>query len=173
MPGLLYQYLSDDHDRLDALLERAVAMPGMIDMELYSEFRKRLLRHISIEEKIVLPAIAKWQGGKKAALAERLRLDHGAIVSLLVPPPTPSIILTMRSIFEVHNPLEEQEGGLYNLFEKLAGPETERMLAELKVAPAVLVLPHNEKPDAIEATKRAVARAGYEFKTAPCESQTL
>jgi hypothetical protein len=120
-----------------------------------------------MEEKIVLPAIAKWQGGKKAAIAERLRLDHSAIVSLLVPLPTPSIILTLRSIFAVHNPLEEQEGGLYQLFETLAGLETERMLSELKAAPAVLVLPHNEKPDAIETTKRAVARAGYEFKTAP------
>ena len=164
MPGVLYQYLSGDHDRLDALLERAVAKAGVIDMEPYSEFRKGLLRHISMEEKIVLPAIAKWQGGKKAAIAERLRLDHGAIVSLLVPPPNPSIILTLRSIFSVHNPLEEQEGGLYQLFETLAGSETERMLAELKAAPDVLVLPHNEQPDALEVTKRAVARAGYEFK---------
>ena len=166
MPGVLYEYLSGDHDRLDALLERAVAKAEVIDMGAYSEFRKGLLRHISMEEKIVLPAIAKWQGGKKAAIAERLRLDHGAIVSLLVPPPNPSIILTLRSIFVVHNPLEEQEGSLYRLFETLAGAETERMLAELKAAPDVLVLPHNEQPDALEVTKRAVARAGYEFKNA-------
>jgi hypothetical protein len=38
------------------------------------------------------------------------------------------------------------------------------MLAELKAAPDVLVLPHNEQPDILEVTKRAVARAGYEFK---------
>jgi hypothetical protein len=167
MHGVLYQYLSDDHDRLDALLNRAVAKPGMIDMEPYAEFRKGILRHISMEEKIVLPAIAKWQGGTKAAIAERLRLDHGAIVSLLVPPPTPSIILTLKHIFEVHNPREEQEGGLYELFETLAGPETETMLGELQAAPAVPVLPHNEKPDAIETTRIALARAGYELKTAP------
>ena len=165
MPGVLYQYLSGDHDRLDALLESAVARPGVIDMEPYSEFRKGLLRHISMEEKIVLPAIAKWQGGKKAAIAERLRLDHGAIVSLLVPPPSPSIILTLRSIFAVHNPIEEQEGGLYQLFETLAASDAARMLAELKAAPAVLVLPHNEQPDILEVTKRSVSRAGYEFKT--------
>ncbi len=69
MPGVLYRYLSDDHDRLDALLERAVAKPGVIDMEPYSEFRKGLLRHISIEEKIVLPAIAK--------AARRQKSSHG------------------------------------------------------------------------------------------------
>src|SRR4030095_11199272 len=130
MHGVLYQYLSNDHDRLDALLNRAVAKPGMIAMEPYAEFRKGILRHISMEEKIVLPAIAKWQGGKKAAIAERLRLDHGAIVSLLVPPPTPSMVLTIRSILEVHNRLEEQDDGLYQLFETLAGPETDKKLAE-------------------------------------------
>jgi hypothetical protein len=164
--GELYRYLAGDHERLDALLERAVAKPGMIDIEPYSEFRKGLLRHISIEEKIVLPAIAKWQGGKKTAIAERLRLDHGAIVSLLVPLPNQSIVLTLRAIFEVHNPREEGEGGLYQLFERLAGIEKERILGELKAAPAVRVLPYNEKPDAIKTTKNAVARAGYEFKTA-------
>ena len=79
MPGVLYQYLADDHDRLDALFQRAVAKPGVIDAESYHEFRKGLLRHISMEEKIILPAITRWQGGKKAAIGERLRLDHGAI----------------------------------------------------------------------------------------------
>ena len=164
MAGILYQYLSGDHARLDALLKSAVATPGLIDMDPYSRFRKRLLRHISMEEKIVLPAIAKRQGGKKAAIAERLRLDHGAIVSLLVPPPSPSIIRTIRSIFAVHNPLEEQDGGLYQLFETLAGDESEKLLAELQAAPEVLVLPHNEQPEILEVTKRAVARAGYEFQ---------
>jgi hypothetical protein len=117
-----------------------------------------------MEEKIVLPAIARWQGGRKAALAERLRLDHGAIVSLLVPPPSPSIVLTLRSIFAVHNPLEEQNGGLYELLDSMAGSETEEVLRQLQSAPAVAVLPHNEKPDAMETTQLAVERAGYKLK---------
>ena len=167
MPGVLYRYLSDDHDRLDGLLQRAMAKPGVIDMEPYAEFRSGLLRHIGMEEKIVLPAIARLQGGRQASNAERLRLDHGALVALLVPPPTASIILTVSSILQVHNDLEEQEGGLYQLFEQLAGPETEKMLEQLKAAPAVPVLPHNEQPGVLEATRRAVARAGYGFKGEP------
>jgi len=166
MPGALYQYLADDHDRLDALFQRAVAKSGVIDVEAYHEFRKGLLRHISMEEKIVLPAIAVWQGGKKTAIGERLRRDHGAIVSLLAPPPTPSIMLTIRSILAVHNELEEQEGGLYKLLEDMAGPETERILAQLKSAPPVAVLPNNDKPEVLKEAKKAVARAGYEFKVA-------
>ena len=164
MPGVLYRYMSEDHDRLDALLESATARPDVIDMDPYSEFRKGLLRHISMEEKIVLPAITRWQGGTKAAIAERLRLDHSAIVSLLVPPPMSSIILTLRSILAVHNPLEEQKDGLYELLEGLAGPETETMLGELRAAPLVPVVPHNPQADILELTKRTVSRAGYEFK---------
>jgi len=73
MAGILYQYLSGDHASLDALLKSAAATPGLIDMDPYSRFRKRLLRHISMEEKIVLPAIAKRQGGE----AERPAAEQG------------------------------------------------------------------------------------------------
>ena len=167
MPGLLYRYLSDDHARLDGLLRRAMAKAGVIDMEPYAEFRKGLLRHIAIEEKIMLPAIARLQGGMQTNMAERIRLDHGALVALLVPPPAGSIVFTLRSILQVHNALEEQEGGVYQLFEQLAGDKSVVLLGELKAAPDVPVLPHNERPAALEATRRAVARAGYEFKAAP------
>jgi hypothetical protein len=167
MPGVLYEYLSDDHNRLDGLLQRAIAKPGVIDMEPYTQFRKGLLRHIGLEERIVLPAIAQLQGGTQAPIAARLRLDHGALVALLVPPPSASIVLTIRSILDIHNVLEEQEGGMYSLFEKLAGPDTERLLGQLKTAPDVSVLPHNERPGVIEAARRAVARAGYELKNVP------
>lgn len=167
MTGVLYRYLSDDHDRLDALLQRAVATSGVIEMEPYAEFRKGLLRHIAIEEKFVVPEIARLQGGRQPAIAERIRLDHGAIVALLVPPPSASIVATIRSILQVHNALEEREGGLYQLLEQLVGPGADTVLKTLTSLPEVPVLPHNERPEVIEATRRAVARAGYEFKTMP------
>ena len=164
MPGALYQYLADDHKRLGSLLQRAVAKPGEIDTESYHEFRKGLLRHISMEEKIVLPSIARWQGGKKPAMWERLRLDHGALVALLAPTPTLSIMLTIRSILEVHNEIEEREAGLYELLEDMAGSEREQIFAQLKSAPPVAVLPNNDKPEVFEAAKKAVGRAGHEFR---------
>lgn len=167
MPRALYQYMADDHERLDSLFQRAIARPGVIDAESYHEFRKGLLRHIAMEEKIVLPAIARWQGGKKAAIGERLRLDHGALVALLAPPPTPSIMLTIRSILDLHNELEEREGGLYELLEDMAGPEMEQILTQLKSAPPIAVLPNNDKPEVLDAAKKVVARAGHEFKVAP------
>ena len=167
MPGALSRYLSDDHNRRDALLQRAVAKPGVVDMVPYGEFRKGLLRHIGVEEKIVLPAIERLQGGRRAAVADRLRLDHGALVALMVPQPSPSIIATLRSILQVHNVLEEQEGGLYQLYDELAGSDTEMLLGQMKAAPEVPVTPYNERPIVLEATRRAVERAGYTFHNAP------
>jgi hypothetical protein len=164
MSDPLYQYLSDDHNLLDELLDRATATPGAIDMTSYTEFRKRILRHIGIEEKIVLPAIQRLQDGRQAALADQIRLDHGAIAALMVPPPTAAIIATLRSILQVHNVLEEENGGLYELVDRLAGEGRGAMLEKMKAIPEVPVLPHNDKPVALESAKRAVARAGYEFK---------
>jgi hypothetical protein len=163
MPDPLYEYLSDDHELLDRLLDSAMAKPGVIDMEPYAEFRRRILRHIGIEERIILPAIARLQDGRQKAMAEQIRLDHGAIAALMVPPPTASIIATLRSILQVHNVLEEENGGLYELVGRFAGAETGAMLEKMKSTPDVPLLPHNDKPTALEAAKRAVARAGYEF----------
>ncbi len=159
--GTLYEYLAGDHERLNDLLTRAAEGERGIDMGPYTEFRQGLLRHIGIEEKIVLPAIARFQNGKQAEIAQRLRLDHGALVALLVPPPTPAIVETIRLILKAHNPLEEDEGGLYELIEKLAGEEADGLLEKLKTAPEVPALPHNDWPGVIDATRRAVERAGY------------
>jgi hypothetical protein len=167
MPGILYQYLADDHKRLDGLLQRATVKQDAINMESYGEFRMGLLRHIGIEENIILPAIAKLQSGRRAALVQRLNLDHDALIALLIPPPSPSIVLTIKSILKVHNAHEEQEDGLYQLFEQLSGPDTENILELIKAAPEVPVLTHSGKPDVLEATRCAVERAGYEFKTVP------
>ncbi len=161
----VYEYLSHDHNEMDSLLDRATAKPGEIDVDLYGQFRRKLLRHISIEEKLVLPTIARLQGGKSAAIAERLRLDHGALTALMVPSPTEDIIRTIRSILAVHNPLEEDEGGLYRLLDNLAGEEAEQLTQKMRSFPEVPVRPHNDRPGVLEAAQRAVGRAGHEFKS--------
>jgi hypothetical protein len=167
MKGILTRYLAEDHDRLDGLLRSALRTPGAIDMGPYAGFRQGLMRHIAMEEKVMLPAVARMQSGRQADVAARLRLDHGALVALLVPPPSPSIIATLLAILEVHNALEEKDGGVYELVDDLSGQEADSLLLQLKNTPPVAVLPHNERPDIIEATRRAVARAGYAFIDVP------
>ncbi|MCC7532363.1 MAG: hemerythrin domain-containing protein [Bacteroidia bacterium] len=163
MHGVLYNYFAEDHNRIDSYFQKAIVDIQNIDMESYDKFRNGLLRHISIEEKIALPAIARLQSGKPSDDAARIRLEHGAIGALLVPLPTPVVIANIQNILEKHNELEEQRGGIYDRLEQLAGDETQELLNQIKNAPYVTPNKYNEKPEVIEAVKRAVERAGYTF----------
>ena len=106
MSGPLTTFLAGDHTRLDGFLRRAMTAGGAVDRTAYAEFRAGLLRHISLEEKILLPAAQRWQGGDPLPMAATLRLDHGALAALLVPTPTPAIIAAIR-----HRPCGPQHPG--------------------------------------------------------------
>jgi hypothetical protein len=164
MPGKIHCYLAGDHERLDALLARAMSDPENIDGAAYAQFRAGLLKHIGMEEKVLLPAAQKARGGEPLPVASKLRLDHGALVALLVPSPTVGIVAAIRGIFEAHNPLEEDPGGMYETCEELMGPEADRILRELQNYPEVKVLPHVDNAFVMNAARRALARAGYDFE---------
>ncbi len=163
--GPLTRVLADDHRRLEQLLHAAVAQGDQVDQPLYDQFRAGLLRHIGIEEKILLPAAQRFSGGEPLAVASKLRLDHGAIAALLMPTPTAGIIDTLRTILEGHNLIEEGPGGLYEICERLAGGECEELLTRVLAAPELSVLPHSDTPAVLGAVRRAVSRAGYALPT--------
>ena len=162
MPGPLYRMLAEDHARLDGLLRDAMTEAGLIDRAAYAEFRAGLLKHISMEEKILLPTAQRLRGGEPLALAARLRLDHGALAALLVPTPTPAIIAALRSILGAHNVVEEGPGGVYEGCEQLVGAEADALLAQLHAAPAVPVAPYSDGPLVMDTVRRALVRAGYD-----------
>ena len=113
MPGPIASWFAEDHARLDRLLRKSVADPGAFDGEAFETFRAGLLRHIALEEKFLLPGARKARGGDPLPVARRLRVNHGAIASLLVPTPDGRIVAELRSILEPHNAVEEGPEGLY------------------------------------------------------------
>jgi hypothetical protein len=160
MSGPLYHFFAADHRRLDAFLRRAMTDAGVIEHDAYAEFRAGLLKHIGMEEKILLPTVRRLRGGKPLAVAAKLRLDHGALAALLVP--TPTIIAALRAILGAHNALEEGPGGLYECCERLVGAEAEALPAELHAAPEVPVAPHADGPQVMDVVRRTLTRAGYD-----------
>jgi hypothetical protein len=160
--GPVATYLVADHHRLEALLARAVACPPAVDLGAYDEFRRGLLRHIGMEEKILLPAAQRLRHGMPLPVAGRLRSDHGALAALLVPAPTPAIIAAIRRILADHNRLEEGPGGVYATCERLAGRGVAALATELAAAPVVSVHDVVDDPRVLAATRRALARAGYD-----------
>ncbi len=157
----LRQFLTDDHRRLDALLERSGECRAPEEIAAYDEFRRGILKHIGVEEKILLTAAARLRG-TPLEQAARLRLDHGAIVSLLMPIPTPSIIRAIHTVLAAHNPIEEGDGGVYDICEQLAASENDELLGNIRAAPEVPTRPNATSPRIIEAARHALARAGYD-----------
>jgi hypothetical protein len=162
--GSVTDFLMKDHRRLETLLQSAVAHAGQIDQGAYAQFRAGLLRHIGMEEKILLPAAQRLRGGEPLLIASKLRLDHGALATLLIPTPTAAVIATIRGILREHNILEEGPRGLYETCDELAGSEAAQLVAKLQAAPEVTVLPHSDTPTVMNTVHRALERAGYTFR---------
>jgi hypothetical protein len=106
------RYLADDHRRLDALPERAMSDPENIDAAAYAQFRSGLLKHIGVEEKMFLPrgtkATPRRTASRRAQTAPRSR----RVGCAAGPSPTAPVVAAIRVIFNVHNPIEEEPGGM-------------------------------------------------------------
>lgn len=164
MNKILYDFFTTDHRRIERLFEKATKDPNNVDLEAYHHFRVGLLTHIKMEEKILFVAAQKANGGEPLPLQAKLRLDHGALTSLMVCYPKPDVIQIVSHILEQHDILEEKEGGMYEACESLTQNETQAILDVLNKVTPVPVHPFNEADYAKEAAKRAVARAGFEFR---------
>ena len=159
-PGPLTRFLAEDHRRLEQLLQTALASADY-KVPAYDSFRAGLLRHIGMEEKILLPAAQRWNGGRPFLIAAKLRLDHGALAALLMPTPTTKIVATLLMILERHNLAEEGPGGWYEICDRLAGAEVEELVIRLRATLEPAVLPHSDTAAVFGAVHRALERAGY------------
>jgi hypothetical protein len=156
MNGPISGFFQTDHARLDGLLRQAVAGPGELDADTFAAFRAGLLKHIALEEKILLPAARRLRGGEPLPVARRLRVDHGAIALLLVPSPTRDLIAEIRSILEPHNRLEEAPDGLYAICDEMLTSEAEALLARVRSYPEVKVAPYHDGPRACRSAQDAL-----------------
>lgn len=138
--GRLHDLLTRDHERLDALLASSSRSDGTVEQQPYGEFRRGLLRHIGIEERILFPVVRRTGGDLRTI--EQLHRDHAVLSALLVPPPTTAELDAIRTILAVHNPLEEDDGGFYDGVEAIAGDELDDLLARIEAYPDVRVAPH-------------------------------
>lgn len=164
MNRTVYDFFEKDHRRIETLLDKATKKPDGIETELYHQFRTGLLKHIKMEEKILFPAAQKANGGVPLPLAVKLRLDHGALTSLMVVPPNEEVIKIIRYVMEKHDRLEEEQGGMYEQCEKLTEKETQALLEELENATEVPVHPHNKAEYALKAISRSLERAGFDYQ---------
>ncbi|MEO9142302.1 MAG: hemerythrin domain-containing protein [Polyangiaceae bacterium] len=143
--GPIETWLSADHSRMDRLLAAACAN-DTIDHASFEEFRRGLLRHIGMEEKILLPFARERRDGVALEGARALRMDHGLLAKLLVPTPTVALCHRLRQELDRHNRIEEGDDGLYAMCDALAGDDAEAVVAMLQKAPEVPPAKHYDGP---------------------------
>lgn len=139
MIGLIERFMTEDHAGIDRLLADAEHDDGTIDDELYSDFRRSLLRHIAMEEKVLLPLCRDV-----LPTAAALRADHGRIAKLLVRTPTPELLDAIRTTLAKHNALEEGPDGLYATCDAIADAAV--VLPRLRAMPRVPLAKYYDGP---------------------------
>jgi GMP synthase-like glutamine amidotransferase len=158
--GPLHRFFADDHRRLDALLQQAIAGGGPVDLQAFGSFRSGILRHIGMEEKLLFPGARANRGGEPLAIAAHLRVDHGAIAALLVPTPTREIVAQLLAVLEPHNRREEEQEGAYDAADAALGPAAaRRLVAELGRFPEPPLKPYNDAPEVFRHIEENVARS--------------
>lgn len=120
------------------------------------QFRGRLLRHIGLEEKLLLPAARRLRGGVPLPEAARLREDHGLLATLLVPPPSPEILAAIERLLVPHDAIEEGPAGVYAQCEALLGAQAADLAERLRAAPATPQRAHQDGPQVRAQVKRAL-----------------
>jgi hypothetical protein len=153
------ELLRRDHERLDGLLRASVAGEA-VDTVAYEAFRGGLLRHIGIEERILVPFVRSRLSEPAPTVAKQLRLDHAALAALLVPTPKHEITRQIQALLAEHNPLEEGEGGFYDICGRLAAADEEALLRRIGDAPAVPLAAHYDGPRALANITRLLRAAG-------------
>ena len=144
-------YLEQDHQLLTGLLARADA-GGQLDLASFEAFRARLLRHIGIEEKVLLAAVREVLG-RPIERARRIRVDHGAIASLLVPTPDVALVGEIRGLLATHDALEEGDPhdatgeGVYAECDRILGARADELAEKARAFPEVPPAKHFDGPN--------------------------
>ena len=142
--GPIEAFMTEDHVALDRTLG-GVERAGAIDEDGYRRFRGGLLRHIAMEEKVLLPFV-RAKTGAPFRLASQLHADHGALAKLLVRSPSGVVLDALRRILSTHNGLEEGDGGLYATCDALAVDEASTVVERLRAQPEVPLAPYYDGP---------------------------
>lgn len=130
--------LLSEHHEHQVKLATCLLPGGGVDLRRFDEFRHGLLRHIAIEEKLLMPALARALGASPL-FQNGLRKDHAGIAALCVPTPTREWVSDLKDLLAHHHRVEEAPSGFYALVDRHLGGDP-HLLEAVATFPA-LTLP--------------------------------
>jgi hypothetical protein len=152
--------MESDHRRIEESLSRALKGPTL-DEGCYREFREVLLRHIGIEERVLLCGLKAAR--IDFAQAKAIHREHAAMGALLAAVPDTSLARELERLLVGHIDLEESPEGLFALCR--SGLSAQVLVVEAHAYPAVKPAPWSHArwmPRTVEAALALVDGQGPE-----------
>lgn len=138
---------------------RACLRPGgAVDATAFDAFRHRLLRHVTLEERVFAPALAAALGAPPPG-REALRAEHAALAALCLPPPCRQWVEDLAELLEHHHRQEHAPGGFFALAHGALRDEAALARAAARLRPLVLP-PFEAGPRVRELLRRVLWETG-------------
>lgn len=145
MGRLVSTVLREQHHQLRAELTACLATNGL-DVAAFDLFRHHLLWHVSVEERVVMPALIRALG-RPPDDRPGLRKDHAGIAALCVPRPEREWVENLRDLLDEHYRVEEAPGGfLSRCDEVLVSTLNDRVVADIEEHPTLTLAPFRKGP---------------------------
>ena len=145
MGRLVSTVLRAQHQLLRGELSACLATSGL-DVEAFDLFRHHLLWHVSVEERVVMPALIRALG-RPPDDRPGLRKDHAGIAALCVPRPEREWVENLKDLLDEHYRVEEAPGGfLSRCDEVLVSTLNDRIVADINEHPTLTLAPFRKGP---------------------------
>jgi len=130
----LFSVMMEDHEVLKRELAQCLAGRD-VALASFDRFRHHLLWHVSIEERLLMPALVKAMR-RAPDYAAGLRKDHAGIAALCIPLPEREWVENLRDLLEEHYRIEEGPGGFYELCRtNIPAEEQARLVSAIEAFP--------------------------------------
>jgi hypothetical protein len=143
--GPISSYFAESNRLLQSELAESMNSNRAVDVSKFDAFRHRLLRQVSIEEKILMPALVQ-KLGLVPEFRSGLRKDHAGIAALCVPTPCKEWVENLRDLFSFHCRIEAAPDGFFSQCDVTFGDEAAMIVELVKKVPALKLAPFNEGP---------------------------
>ncbi len=154
----------EEHLALAAQLRAATGAGGEVDLEAWTSFRKALVRHLAIEERIIVPMLEARRAPELLATRSELAHDHAALMTLLVPAPNPIWLTDLAERLAHHVAAEEGPGGLYELLDRHLASSARELLEAARSLRTIELGPPAEGAATGVAVSLALAAVGLRRK---------
>ncbi|MDP3235801.1 MAG: hemerythrin domain-containing protein [Myxococcales bacterium] len=145
MSRLVSAVLREQHRVLRMELSACLSGGGL-DVTAFDLFRHHLLWHVSVEERVVMPALIRALG-RPPDDRLGLRKDHAGIAALCVPRPEREWVENLRDLLDEHYRVEEAPTGfLSRCDDVLVSTLNDRVVVDIEKHPPLKLAPFRKGP---------------------------